>query len=277
MRLIIGMSGASGLPYGIRLLEILRGLPDVETHLVLSEAARLNITIETAYTVEAVKEMAHEVHSVRNIGASIASGSYRTDGMIVAPCSMKTLSAIANSYADNLLTRAADVVLKERRRLVLMPRETPLHAGHCKLMYEASLMGAILCPHSRLLQPPPHHRRYRHRLGGPGARTFRRGYRPHTSLDRNHGASRGLIPAVKSDLSRGDAAAQLVLWRARALVRPVGYRNQRRRRPARWSLLMTTMNTLRRASCGQWIGLTPCHELPWRRNSRDWLPRVGAE
>lgn len=146
MRLIVGMSGASGLPYGIRLLEILRDMPDIETHLVLSEAARLNITIETSYTVEAVKEMAHEVHSIRNIGASIASGSYRTDGMIVAPCSMKTLSAITHSYADNLLTRAADVVLKERRRLVLMPRETPLHAGHCKLMYEVSLMGAILCP-----------------------------------------------------------------------------------------------------------------------------------
>ena len=146
MRLIIGMSGASGLPYGIRLLEILRDLPAVETHLVLSETARLNITIETSRTVEAVKAMADEVHSIRNVGASIASGSFRTDGMIVAPCSMKTLSAIANAYADNLLTRAADVVLKERRRLVIMPRETPLHAGHCKLMYEASLLGAILCP-----------------------------------------------------------------------------------------------------------------------------------
>src|SRR6056297_2201898 len=146
MRLIVGMSGASGLPYGIRLLEILRGMPDIETHLVLSEAARLNITIETSYTVEAVKEMAHEVHSIRNIGASIASGSYRTDGMIVAPCSMKTLSAIANSYADNLLTRAADVVLKERRPLVLMPRETPLHVGHTRLLHEAAQMGVHLAP-----------------------------------------------------------------------------------------------------------------------------------
>jgi len=146
MRLIIGMSGASGLIYGIRLLEILQEIPEVETHLVLSEAARLNITVETNWTVNDVKAMAGEVHSIRNIGASIASGSFKHDGMIIAPCSMKTLSAVANSYADNLLVRAADVTLKERRRLVIMPRETPLHAGHCKLMYEASLIGAILFP-----------------------------------------------------------------------------------------------------------------------------------
>ncbi len=146
MRLIIGMSGASGLIYGIRLLEVLRELPGMETHLVLSEAARLNITVETSRTVNDVKAMASEVHSIRNIGASIASGSFKHDGMIIAPCSMKTLSAVANSYADNLLVRAADVTLKERRRLVIMPRETPLHAGHCKLMYEASLIGAILFP-----------------------------------------------------------------------------------------------------------------------------------
>ena len=146
MRLIIGMSGASGLIYGIRLLEILREMPQVETHLVLSEAARLNITVETLYSVDDVRAMADEVYSIRNIAASISSGSFKVHGMVIAPCSMKTLSAVANSYADNLLVRAADVTLKERRRLVIMPRETPLHAGHCKLMYEASLMGAILFP-----------------------------------------------------------------------------------------------------------------------------------
>ncbi len=146
MRLIIGMSGASGLIYGIRLLEILREMPQVETHLVLSEAARLNITVETQHSVDDVRAMADEVHSIRNIAASISSGSFKVHGMVIAPCSMKTLSAVANSYADNLLVRAADVTLKERRRLVIMPRETPLHAGHCKLMYEASLMGAILFP-----------------------------------------------------------------------------------------------------------------------------------
>lgn len=146
MRLIIGMSGASGLIYGIRLLEILREMPQVETHLVLSEAARLNITVETQYSVDDVRAMADEVYSIRNIAASISSGSFKVHGMVIAPCSMKTLSAVANSYADNLLVRAADVTLKERRRLVIMPRETPLHAGHCKLMYEASLMGAILFP-----------------------------------------------------------------------------------------------------------------------------------
>jgi 4-hydroxy-3-polyprenylbenzoate decarboxylase len=140
------MSGASGLIYGIRLLEILREMPRVETHLVLSEAARLNITVETQYTVDDVRAMADEVYSIRNIAASISSGSFKVHGMVIAPCSMKTLSAVANSYADNLLVRAADVTLKERRRLVIMPRETPLHAGHCKLMYEASLMGAILFP-----------------------------------------------------------------------------------------------------------------------------------
>ncbi|MDH3893319.1 MAG: UbiX family flavin prenyltransferase, partial [Chromatiales bacterium] len=118
----------------------------VETHLVLSEAARLNITVETQYSVDDVRAMADEVYSIRNIAASISSGSFKVHGMVIAPCSMKTLSAVANSYADNLLVRAADVTLKERRRLVIMPRETPLHAGHCKLMYEASLMGAILFP-----------------------------------------------------------------------------------------------------------------------------------
>jgi 4-hydroxy-3-polyprenylbenzoate decarboxylase len=146
MRLIVGMSGASGLPYGIRLLEVLRTIPEIETHLVLSNAAKLNIGIESDHSVEEVEKLANVVHSNKNIAATISSGSFKTAGMIVAPCSMKTLSGIVNSYSDNLLLRAADVVLKERRRLVLMPRETPLHLGHCRLMVEATQMGAILFP-----------------------------------------------------------------------------------------------------------------------------------
>lgn len=145
-RLIIGMSGASGLIYGIRMLEVLKTAPDIETHLVLTGAARLNISLETDWQADAVMAMADEVHSVKDLAASIASGSFRTDGMIVAPCSMKTLSAIVHSYADNLLTRAADVALKERRRLVLMPRETPLHVGHCELLLKACQLGAIVAP-----------------------------------------------------------------------------------------------------------------------------------
>jgi 4-hydroxy-3-polyprenylbenzoate decarboxylase len=146
MRLIIAISGASGVIYGIRLLEILRDLPDVETHLVLSNGGKLNISLETGWQVKDVEALADEVHSDQNLAATIASGSYRTDGMIVVPCSMKTLSGIVNSYADTLTVRAADVVLKEQRRLVLVPRETPLHAGHCRLLYEAAQMGAVMVP-----------------------------------------------------------------------------------------------------------------------------------
>ena len=145
-KLIVGISGATGMIYGIRFLEVLRTIHDVETHLVMSPWARLNIEIETSYTPAEVEALADEVHSYRNQAASISSGSFKTDGMVVAPCSMKTLSAIVNSYADNLLTRAADVVLKERRRLVLMPREAPLHVGHCKLLYEAAQLGAVIAP-----------------------------------------------------------------------------------------------------------------------------------
>ena len=146
MRLIIGMSGASGLIYGIRLLEVLRDVPDVETHLVTSTAAKMNISLETDWALSDVEALADEVHVLSNIGASIASGSFKTSGMIVSPCSMKTLSAIVHSYADNLLIRAADVVLKEQKRLVLMPRETPLHLGHTKLLKEACEMGVIIAP-----------------------------------------------------------------------------------------------------------------------------------
>jgi 4-hydroxy-3-polyprenylbenzoate decarboxylase len=145
-RLIVGISGASGAIYGIRLLEVLNALDDVETHLVMSRYARLNIEIETAHTTDHVEGLADEVHNINNQSASIASGSFRTDGMIIAPCSIKTLSAIANSSANSLLSRAADVVLKEQRKLVLMPREAPLHVGHCKLLYEAAQLGAVIAP-----------------------------------------------------------------------------------------------------------------------------------
>jgi 4-hydroxy-3-polyprenylbenzoate decarboxylase len=145
-RLIVGLSGSSGLPYGIRLLEVLRKLGSHEVHLILTEAAKLNISVETDWRAKDVEALADVVHNVMNISASIASGSFRTEGMIVAPCSIRTLSAITNSFADNLLVRAADVTLKERRRLVVMPREAPLHVGHCKLLYEASQLGVIVFP-----------------------------------------------------------------------------------------------------------------------------------
>ena len=146
MRVIIGISGASGAIYGIRTLELLAALADVETHLVLSQTARLTITIETDMTVEDVEGLADVTHGVRNLAAPISSGSFQADAMVVAPCSMKTLSSIVHSYSDNLLTRAADVMLKERRPLVLMPRESPLHVGHTKLFYEAAQMGIHICP-----------------------------------------------------------------------------------------------------------------------------------
>ena len=140
------MSGASGVIYGIRLLEALKEESDVETHLVMSDSAKMNINLETVWSVKDVQALADQLHSNRDISASIASGSFGTDGMIVAPCAIKTLSAITNSYADSLIVRAADVVLKECRRLVLVPRETPLHTGHCELLYRASQLGAIIAP-----------------------------------------------------------------------------------------------------------------------------------
>ena len=146
VRLIIGMSGASGVIYGIRLLQVLQAESDIETHLVMSDSAKLNIAVETEWSAKDVQSMADHVHSNKDIGATIASGSFRSDGMIIAPCSIKTLSAVANCYADSLIVRAADVMLKERRRLVLVPRETPLHTGHCELLYRASQNGAIMAP-----------------------------------------------------------------------------------------------------------------------------------
>jgi 4-hydroxy-3-polyprenylbenzoate decarboxylase len=146
MRLIIGISGSTGAIYGVRLLEVLHLLPGMEIHLVMSEGAKTTISYETEYRLEEVMEWAHTVHDPRNVGASIASGTFLTSGMIVAPCSMKTLSSIANSYNDNLLTRAADVCLKERRRLVLLVRETPLHLGHLRLMTAVTECGGIILP-----------------------------------------------------------------------------------------------------------------------------------
>ena len=146
MRLIIGMAGASGIIYGIRLLEILREVAEVETHLVMSPTARMNASIETDMKPARIEALADVVHNVNDLAASISSGSFPVDGMVVAPCSMKALSAIANSYADNLLIRAADVTLKEGRPLILMIRETPLHLGHLRLMVRAAEIGAVIFP-----------------------------------------------------------------------------------------------------------------------------------
>ena len=145
-QIIIGISGASGVIYGIRLLEALRDIDDVETHLIMTDSAQINVAVETDWTVSNVRALADHVYGNKDIAARIASGSFPTAGMLVAPCSIKTLSAIANSYADSLLVRAADVVLKEQRRLVLVPRETPLHTGHCELLYKASQIGAVIAP-----------------------------------------------------------------------------------------------------------------------------------
>ncbi len=145
-RIIIGISGASGVIYGIRMLEILKDTPDIETHLVITSGAKLNISLETDFEIKDIKGLANVVHNNRNLAASIASGSFQTEAMIVIPCSMRTLSGIATSYASNLIVRAADVVLKEKRKLIVVPRETPLHAGHCELLYKVSLMGAYIVP-----------------------------------------------------------------------------------------------------------------------------------
>ena len=146
MNLLIGISGASGSIYGIRLLQLLRALPEVESHLVMTDMARATISMETDYSVQDVEAMADVVYNVRDLAAPVSSGSVEIDGMIVAPCSVRTLSSIARSANDNLLTRAADVALKQRRRLVLMFRETPLHEGHCRLMADVSRLGAIVMP-----------------------------------------------------------------------------------------------------------------------------------
>lgn len=145
-RLIVGISGASGPQLGVRIVEVLREQTDVEIHLILSRGARATIEYETDRDPDEVLALAHVVHDERNLAASIASGTFVTDGMVMAPCSIKTLSAVANSFNDNLLVRAADVCLKERRPLVLLVRETPLHAGHLRLMAQATEQGAVVLP-----------------------------------------------------------------------------------------------------------------------------------
>lgn len=144
-RLAIGMSGATGAIYGIRLLEVL-AKTDVEAHLVISKAAERTIGMETNYTVKQVKDLAHTCYDIRDIGASLASGSFLVEGMVVIPCAMKTLSGISHSYNDNLLLRAADVNLKEKRKLVVVARETPFHKGHLNLMMNVADLGAIILP-----------------------------------------------------------------------------------------------------------------------------------
>lgn len=145
-RLIVGISGASAPHYGVRLLEVLARDETVETHLILSSGARATIQYEMRRDPDEVARLADVEHDERAMGDSIASGTFVTDGMVIAPCSIKTLSAVANSYNDNLMTRAADVCLKERRRLVLVVRETPLHAGHLQLMLQATQSGAVILP-----------------------------------------------------------------------------------------------------------------------------------
>ncbi|MDE3112605.1 MAG: UbiX family flavin prenyltransferase [Chloroflexota bacterium] len=145
-RVVVAISGASGPIYGIRLLEVLRRVGGVETHAVVSAGARATIAYETKWKLEDVLALADVVHDEKDLAAPIASGSFLTDGMVVAPCSVRTLGDIATSHNDNLIVRAADVHLKERRKLVLMVRETPLHAGHLKAMYDLSLYGAVILP-----------------------------------------------------------------------------------------------------------------------------------
>lgn len=144
-RIIVGISGASGVIYGVRLLDMLKRL-DVESHLVMSKSAEMTLGYETALSADDVKAKADHVHAIKNVGAAISSGSFPTLGMVIAPCSIKTMSEIATGVTSSLLTRAADVVLKERRKLVLMVRETPLHTGHLRTMTALSEIGAIVAP-----------------------------------------------------------------------------------------------------------------------------------
>jgi flavin prenyltransferase len=145
-RLIVGISGATGAIYGVRMLEILGKMEDIETHLVLTKAGRMTIQVETTFSVKDVEAMANVVHDINNAGASISSGSFRTEGMVIAPCSMKSMGGIAHSLGGDLLVRAADVVLKERKKLVLVVRETPLHLGHLEAMATLTRMGAVIFP-----------------------------------------------------------------------------------------------------------------------------------
>jgi 4-hydroxy-3-polyprenylbenzoate decarboxylase len=154
-RLIIGLSGASGIVYGVRLLEMLRPMP-VETHLVMSRAAEVTLAHETDFRVQDVRDLADEVHGIGDLAAPISSGSFKTLGMIVAPCSIKSAAEIASGATSTLLSRAADVTLKERRRLVLMVRETPLHTGHLRMLTTLSELGAVVAPPVPAFYAKPH-------------------------------------------------------------------------------------------------------------------------
>jgi polyprenyl P-hydroxybenzoate/phenylacrylic acid decarboxylase-like protein len=145
-RIVVAITGASGSIYGIRLLELLRERDDVETHLVVSPAGRRTLHHETDYTIAQVEELADVVYGYRDIGASLASGSFRTDGMVVCPCSVRTMSALAHSLADNLITRAGDVALKEGRPLIAVLRETPLHLGHLRAAAQLTELGGVVMP-----------------------------------------------------------------------------------------------------------------------------------
>jgi 4-hydroxy-3-polyprenylbenzoate decarboxylase len=145
-RIVVGISGASGAVYGIRFLELLRGLPDVETHLVVSDPAKRTIVEETDWAVKDVEALAARRYDNKDIGAAIASGSFKTDGMVIVPCSVKAAASVAHCLADNLLTRAADVTLKEGRPLILVVRETPLHLGHLRILTALAEMGVVILP-----------------------------------------------------------------------------------------------------------------------------------
>lgn len=145
-RLIVAITGATGAVYGVRLLEVLSELPNIETHLVVSDSGLLNLQQELEMNLTQLKALADVTHHINNVGASIASGSFQSDGMVVAPCSMRTLAAVAHGLSDNLITRAADVMLKERRRLILMVRETPFNLAHLRNMTSVTEMGGIIYP-----------------------------------------------------------------------------------------------------------------------------------
>lgn len=145
-RIVVAISGASGAVYGVRLLEVLRSMDNVRTHLVVSDAGWLNLQQELDMTLKSLEDLADVVHPIREVGATIASGSFQCDGMVIAPCSMRTLAAVAHGLSDNLITRAADVMLKERRRLILMVRETPLNLAHLRNMTSVTEMGGIIFP-----------------------------------------------------------------------------------------------------------------------------------
>jgi len=144
-RIVVGITGATAVIYGIRLLEVLSDL-SVETHLVLSEQGKRNIRIETQFDVSTIESLSTHVHNIDDLGASISSGSFKTDGMVIVPCTIKTLSGVAHSYNDNLIVRAADVTLKEKRKLVVVVRETPLHKGHLEMMCRVADLGGIILP-----------------------------------------------------------------------------------------------------------------------------------